>query len=267
MTEFDTIDLDLSKDGIATLRLNRPQVSNAFDDRMILEITQALAILQNNSSVRVLCLIGSGKNFCAGADLNWMKRTADCSPEENYADALRLSEMMSNLYRFSKPTVVVAHGAVFGGGVGLVACCDIVIADATTVFCLSEVRLGLVPAVISPYVVSAMGARIAKRYILTGERFSASQAYISGLVHECVAAEQIPQTRARILQELLSCGPESQQVAKAHITEHLSLSIDSETCKRTADLISKVRASDEGKEGISAFLSKRHPAWRNTETD
>lgn len=259
---FETIKCDVTPEGVCTLLLNRPKVHNAFDEFMIEDITNALQQLRANEAVRILCIKGAGASFCAGANLNWMKRTAEYAQEENYRDAMQMANMMNSLYSFPKPTVAVVHGAVYGGGVGLIACCDIVLAERSTVFSLSEVKLGLIPAVIGPYVVNAMGTRIAKRYILTGERFDASAAYRSGLVHESTDAELLAESEAEIMQELLSCAPNAQEVAKSFVIERFSPSMGKEIQKHTAALISKIRASEEGKEGVGAFLDKRSPAWR-----
>ncbi|MXW47233.1 MAG: hypothetical protein F4Z97_01040 [Gammaproteobacteria bacterium] len=259
---FETIKIDVTPEGACTLLLNRPKVHNAFDEFMIEDITNALQQLRADEAVRVLCIKGAGASFCAGANLNWMKRTAEYAQEENYRDALRMANMMYSLYSFPKPTVAVVHGAVYGGGVGLIACCDIVLAESSTVFSLSEVKLGLIPAVIGPYVVNAMGTRSAKRYILTGERFDASAACRSGLVQESTDAELLAESEAEIMRELLSCGPNAQKVAKSLVIEKFSPSMGEEIQKHTAGLISKIRASEEGKEGVGAFLDKRSPAWR-----
>ncbi len=261
---FSTIEIEVNDDGIGSLLLNRPEVHNAFNEIMIEEIADALQHLQADDEIRVLRLKGAGASFCAGADLNWMKRTAEYVQEENYRDAMRMADMMHALYRFPKPTVAVVHGAVFGGGVGLIACCDIVIADSSTVFSLSEVRLGLIPAVIGPYVVNAMGSRVAKRYILTGERFDAGAAHRSGLIHEVHEPDDLPESESRILRELLASGPNAQKVAKALIVDRLSAAMDGEIQAHTANLISGMRASDEGREGVGAFLSKRRPRWRES---
>ena len=262
--QFETIDIDINAEGVCTLSLNRPEVHNAFNETMIDDLSQALEQLENDDSVRVLCLQGHGKSFCAGADLNWMKRTADYTAEENHNDALRMAKMMHQLYSFPKPTLAIVHGAIFGGGVGLVACCDIVIADQSATFSLSEVKLGLIPAVIGPYVVNAMGPRIGKRYILSGERFDAAAAHHAGLVHECVDADAVGGVVTRLLSELLACGPYAQQVAKDHVIKNLSPPMDGNIQHHSANLIANIRASQEGREGVNAFLTKRSPDWRKS---
>lgn len=263
-SNFSTIELTVNSDGVCFLVLNRPEVHNVFNESMIEEIARALNQLKENESVRVLCISGAGNSFCAGADLNWMKRTSEFTAEENYNDAMRMARMMHLLYSFPKPTLAVVHGAVFGGGVGLVACCDIAISDSSAVFSLSEVKLGLIPAVIGPYVVNALGPRNAHRYFLTGEKFDAAVAHRTNLVHECVDSDRLSATQTRLLQDLLSCGPNAQRIAKSLIIDSLSPQLDGAIQTQTAGLIAKVRASDEGREGISAFLDKRRPVWHKS---
>ncbi len=265
--DFNTIRLETSRTGIYTLRLNRPEVHNAFNELMIEEISSALEQLKEDTSIRVLCVKGTGRSFCAGADLNWMQRSSHYASAENYHDAMQMAQMMYALYSFPRPTVATVHGAVFGGGVGLVACCDIVISDQSAKFSLSEVKLGLIPSVIGPYVVNAIGPRVAKRYFLTGERFDAATARSTGLVHECGDSQAIPEIESRILDELLSSGPAAQFAAKSLISNFLTRQIDDELQMYTARLISIIRASQEGQEGVEAFLAKRHPNWRTSESD
>jgi len=261
-SRFTTIVVELDADGIGTLLLNRPETHNAFNAVLIHELTHALAWFREHAAVIVLCLRGAGKNFCAGADLNWMKRSADLTAKESRDDAMHLAEMMHALYSFPKPTMAIVQGAVFGGGVGLVACADIVIAQQPVTFCLSEVKLGLVPAVIGPYVVKAMGARMAKRYMLSGEQFDATAAWHCGMVHECVDEEHVDGLSASLLRELLSGGPQAQQAVKAQVIDALS-PIDGDIRAHTAELIARIRSSKEAQEGIDAFLNKRQPYWRN----
>ena len=260
--DFGTIYVSLDERGVCTLTLNRPQVHNAFDDSMIADLTLAFEQIQSNDAVRVLILQGAGKSFCAGADLNWMRKIAGYDEEQNFNDASRLATMMNRLYRIPRPTVGVIHGNVFGGGTGLVACCDIAIASTNTTLSLSEVRLGLVPSVISPYVIEAIGSREARRYFLTGERFDAQTACRIGLIQEFVKPENLPVLRDQITQALLDGAPYAQQHAKSLIQSIRSKPIGEETMDQTARLIARVRASDEGKEGTSAFFEKRPPSWR-----
>ncbi len=261
--KYSTIEVQILKSGIGTIMLNRPQVHNAFNEKMITELKAALEQLQDSQELRVLCIKGAGKSFCAGADLDWMRRTASFNEDENYKDAFQFAEMMSLLHRFSSPTLAIVHGAVYGGGVGLVAACDIVFAASTTKFSLSEVKLGLVPAVISPYVVKAVGLRVAQRYFLSGEKFDAKTALRDGLIHECVEQEQIADFESSYQSELLACAPNAQKTAKSLIHEVYSTWPELALQEKTARLIAKVRSSDEGKEGINAFLEKRSPVWRS----
>ena len=248
------------ENGVASVTLNRPKLHNAFDDRMIVALTDTLADLGADSDVRCVVLRGAGKSFCAGGDLTWMRRMASYSREENLADARALSELMHVLDTLSKPTVAVVHGAAYGGGVGLVACCDIAVATMGARFCLSEVKLGLIPAAISPYVVAAMGARAARRYFLTAEPFDAAEALRIGLVHSVADESEIDALIGGLLDSLSKGGPSAQSAAKRLIADVARVppgELRDETAARIAD----VRAGDEGREGVSAFLEKRRPAW------
>lgn len=241
--------------------LNRPEVHNAFNDVMISELIDTLVSLDKDPSVRIIILRGKGKSFCAGADLNWMKKTASYSQEENLADAFKLDELMFTLNSMSKPTIAVVHGSVFGGGVGLTACCDIAIAHEKTQFALSEVRIGLIPAVISPYVISAMGARICRRLFLTGERFSSLQAHHYGLIHEIADSEKhMNEMIEEICADLLKGGSYSQREAKSLI-HNLSCADSMTTRCKLASKISEIRQSPQAKEGLTAFFEKRAPNW------
>jgi|TARA_B100001123_G_C15204269_1_gene984612 methylglutaconyl-CoA hydratase len=255
--------LNLEKDdrGIARLTLNRPEVHNAFDDQLIAELDSALKDLSGEPTVRVLLLSGAGRSFSAGGDLNWMRRAADYSYEENRADADQLAVMMTALDRFPRPTIAVVNGAAFGGGVGLVAACDIAVASERAVFSLSEVRLGLIPAVISPFVVNAIGQRAARRYFLSGERFDAFTAHRVGLVHEVVPHDELPQRIDTLLDQLLAGGPSAQLTAKELLFRLRRGQDDEDPAVWTAQLIADVRATEEAHEGIDAFLNKRKPAW------
>jgi methylglutaconyl-CoA hydratase len=249
--------------GVATLTMNRPELHNAFDDALIGAMTAELQRLEQDERVRVLILAGSGRSFSAGADLNWMRRMAGYSREENLADARELAELMRTLNFLAVPTIALVQGAAFGGGVGLVACCDMVLATTQAKFCLSEVKLGLIPAVISPYVVAAMGSRACRRYFLTAEPFDAHEAHRLGLVHEVVADESALQQRGATLAEfLLRNGPKAMAAAKDLIAAVAGQPVDAGLIATTADRITDQRASAEGKEGVSAFLEKRPPAWQ-----
>jgi methylglutaconyl-CoA hydratase len=249
------------QDGVALLVLNRPAVHNAFDDRLVAELATALRAVDANPAVRAVVLLGAGKSFCAGADLQWMRAMAEYSAEQNRADALALAQMLRTLAELGKPTVARVHGSVFGGGVGLVAACDIAIATQDAVFSTSESRLGLIPATISPYVVDAIGARAARRLFLTGERFTAAEAYRLGLVHDLALPEALDDAVDSVLGELLNSGPAAQAACKRLIREVAHRPVDDALVGMTADRIAEMRASPEGREGVSAFLERRRPAW------
>lgn len=247
--------------GLVTLTLDRPDRHNAFDDALIATLTESLERLAADAAVRAVVLRGEGKSFSAGADLGWMRRMADYTEAENRRDAEALGRLMHVLDALPVPTVAAVQGAAIGGGVGLVACCDIAVASERAVFALSEVRLGLVPAVISPFVVRAMGARAARRYFLTGERFDAATAHRLGLVHQCVAPEALDGAVAEIVEALGQGGPAAQRAAKRLVAD-VAGRPPADCLEETARLIADIRASEEGREGLGAFLEKRDPAWR-----
>lgn len=261
MTEKTMISELDSQTGIATLTLNRPKLHNAFDDTLIANLTAELHRLSTDPAVRVLVLAANGQSFSAGADMHWMQRMAQYSEAENLDDARKLAELMRVLHDFPKPTVAKVHGAAFGGGVGLVACCDIAIASDKAAFCLSEVKLGLIPAVISPYVVRAIGERQARRYFLSAERFDAREARRIGLVHETVPADELDERVARVVDGLRENGPHALAAAKDLITRVASGPLDAALMEDTARRIAALRVSDEGQEGLDAFLNKRKPDW------
>ncbi|MCZ6722477.1 MAG: enoyl-CoA hydratase/isomerase family protein [Gammaproteobacteria bacterium] len=247
--------------GVASVTLNRPEQHNAFDDGMIAELIELLGQLEQDDRVRVLVLRAAGKSFSAGADLNWMRRMADYDLARNTDDAMQLAELMRRLNCFPKPTIALVQGAAYGGGVGLIACCDIAIASKQALFCLSEVKLGLIPAVISPYVIEAIGARAARRFMLTAERFSAEQACRLGLVHQVVEAQELDTTLDSILEFLLAAGPAAQAAAKDLIRAVSNQPIDSDIIQNCAQRIAQIRATSEAREGLDAFLEKRKPNW------
>jgi len=251
----------VGEDGIARLTLNRPEVHNAFNDELIAALTGALRRLEADQRVRAVTLAGSGKSFSAGADLTWMQRMAGYSEAENLRDAEALARLMRTLNRLAKPTLALVHGPAFGGGVGLVACCDIAIAAEEAAFSLSEVKLGLIPAVIAPYVIAAIGERAARRYFLTAERFSAEQAQRLGLVHQVVAADRLEDAARRASSALLQGGPAAQAEAKDLISAISGRKVDDRVIGETARRIARVRVADEAREGIAAFLEKRKPGW------
>jgi len=261
MAMTDALIHTLDARGVATVTLNRPEVHNAFDDALIAELTGLLAHYGADPAVRALILTGAGKSFSAGADLGWMKRMAGYSYEENLADAAGLARLMNVLDRLPKPTIGLINGAAYGGGVGLVACCDIAIASERASFCLSEVKLGILPAAISPYVVAAIGPRQARRYFQTAEVIPADEARRIGLVHEVVAPDRMEAACDRILAAIFQGAPGAQADAKDlvfTVDRPLTEAVMAETGRR----IALRRASDEGREGIGAFLAKREPAWR-----
>jgi methylglutaconyl-CoA hydratase len=257
----ETMLTDIDERGRATLTLNRPELHNAFDDTLIAGLTAALKSLEADPRVRVVVLAAAGPSFSAGADLAWMRRTADYSREQNLRDALALAELMRTLNGLSKPTIARVQGAAYGGGVGLVACCDLALASPSASFCLSEVKLGLIPAVISPYLVQAIGPRAARRYFLSAERFSAAEAKQLGLVHELVADGELDEALERAVERLLANGPRAMAAAKELVARVAGRALDEGLIRETAELIADARASEEGREGLSAFLEKRKPRW------
>jgi len=257
-----TILLNIDNRGRATLTMNRPEIHNAFDDTLIAALTARLRDLEEDPEVRLVILAATGKSFSSGADMNWMRRMADYSYEQNLADAEGLGELMHTLDTLSKPTIALVQGAAYGGGVGLVACCDIALATRRASFCLSEVKLGLIPAVISPYVVNAIGPRASRRYFLSAEVFDAIEAHRLGLVHEYTADEAELATLAeRISLQLLKNGPAAIGAAKKLVARVSRGILDDDMIADTAVRIAEIRAGTEGREGLSAFLDKRTPAW------
>ena len=256
-----TIDVS-DRNGVALVTLNRPDVHNAFNETLIAELTDAVRALDANPRVRAIVLLGAGKSFCAGADLKWMERMAGYAYEQNIADAGALARLLQTLACVGKPTIARVHGPSFGGGVGLVACCDIAIATQDATFTLSEVKLGLIPATIGPYVVEAIGVRHARRYMISAERFDAAEAYRIGLVHDIVPnVEALDGRINELLGSLLLGGPHAQKAAKALIRAIAHRPIDERVIADTAERIATIRASDEGREGIAAFLTRRSPEW------
>ena len=254
--------LDIVRDGhVATIWMNRPDVRNAFDERSIEEMTHAFRALDKERAVRVIVLAARGPAFSAGADLNWMKRVAQFDEDQNRTDAMALATMLQVIWHSSKPTIARVHGDCYAGGNGLVSACDIAIAADGVEFCLSEVRLGLMPATIGPYVIRAMGERAAHRYFLTAERFSAKEAHRIGYVHEIVPVEELDAAVARMAHHLLAGSPHAIDETKRLIREVGTETIDDEVVADTARRIGEIRVSPEGREGIAAFLDKRKPAW------
>ena len=246
---------------VAIVTLNRPEVRNAFDDVLISNLTEALRELEKDETVRAVVLAGAGTAFCAGADLNWMKRMADYGYEQNLADANALADMLKTLDRLSKPTIARVHGPAYAGGVGLVAACDIAIGSHEAEFCLTEVRLGLSPATISPYVVRAMGARLARRYFLTGEKIDAGEAYRLRLLSDVSPREELDGVINALLGHLVGGGRAAHAKIKDLIRAVSAAPLDDAQIADTAKRIAEIRVSPEGKEGIASFLEKRKPAW------
>jgi methylglutaconyl-CoA hydratase len=250
-----------TRSGVARVTLNRPEVRNAFDDALIASLTKAFREIGNDESVRAVVLAGNGPAFCAGADLNWMKRMAAYGYEENVADAQALATMLATLDRMPKPTIARVHGPVFAGGTGLVAACDIAVGTPEAKFCFSEAKLGLSPATISPYVIRAVGERMARRYLLSAELFEAAEAYRIGMLSALVPSSDLDSTIEDLLKHLLAGGPEAHVRIKELIRAVAHRPVDDALSAETARRIAEVRASPEGKEGIASFLEKRKASW------
>ena len=257
---YETLEI-LCEGGIATIWMNRPDVHNAFNEQLIAELTAACQALDADDAVRVVVLAGRGKSFSAGADLNWMRRAAEAPVEANLADARKLAGMLRTLAEMDKPTIARVHGAALGGGMGLASACDICVAGEGAVFATSEVRFGIIPSAISPYVIRAIGARQASRYFQTAERISAARARELGLAHEVVAADAIDARVHELVAALLQGGPRSQGAAKALIRAVADQPVSDALVEDTARRIATLRATPEAREGLAAFLDKRPAAW------
>ncbi|MBB5448265.1 MULTISPECIES: enoyl-CoA hydratase/isomerase family protein [unclassified Paraburkholderia] len=260
--QYETLKVEVAGQ-IATVALNRPDVRNAFNETMIAELTAAFTALDTRDDVRAVVLAANGKAFCAGADLNWMKKMAGYSDDENRADAMRLAGMLSAVYRCNKPVIARVSGDAYAGGMGLIAACDIVVAVDSAHFCLSEVRLGLIPATIAPYVIRALGEQASRRYFLTAEAFDCATAMRLGLVSEAVSAEQLDATVAQLAQTLCANGPQAVRACKRLVQEIAGRELSDALIEDTAARIAKTRAGAEGREGVASFLEKRTPGWRN----
>ncbi len=258
--EYETITVTLAE-RVATVTLNRPEVRNAFNDSTIAELTMVFEQFGRSDAVRAVVLAANGAAFCAGADLNWMKKMAGYSDSENMADAVKLADMLRTIYLCPKPVVAKVQGDCYAGGMGLVAACDIAVASGDAHFCLSEVRLGLIPATISPYVIESMGRNAARRYFLTAERFTAHEALRVGFVHEVTSSESLDAHVAAIAAALVSNGPNAVSLAKKLVRDMAGQDIDDALVADTAERIAHVRASAEGRDGVGAFLDKRKPSW------
>ena len=249
------------RDQVTYIWLNRPELHNAFNTQVIEELHHCFTQLNERDDVRVVILAGRGKSFSAGADLNWMKHAGQASQAENEADALKLATMLHSLATLKQPTIARVHGIAFGGGMGLASACDICIASTDAKFATSEVRLGLAPSTISPYVIRAIGVRQASRYFLTAERISAEQALNIGLAHEIAAADELDHKVDEIVQALLLGGPEAQTASKQLIQLVDQKELTQELLLQTAQHIAHVRQGSEAKEGLNAFLNKQSPMW------
>jgi methylglutaconyl-CoA hydratase len=247
--------------GVARVTLNRPELRNAFDDELIKRLHGAFDDISRDGSIRVMVLAGNGPAFCAGADLNWMKRMAGYDYEQNLADATALAEMLAALDRLPKPTIARVHGPVFAGGTGLVAACDIAVGTPEAKFCLSEAKLGLSPATISPYVIRAMGERTARRYFLTAEVFDAQEALRIGMLSILTTKEELDGVVSSLVEHLLAGGPEAHGKIKALIRAVAGRRPDDALAAETAQRIAEIRGSPEGREGIASFLEKRKASW------
>ena len=259
---FQEIQLETDARGVATLWLNRAEKNNAFNATVIGELLQALDEVKNNSNIRLLVLRGRGKHFSAGADLGWMKASAQLDYEANLADSHELGELMHRLYHLPQPTLAVVQGAAFGGALGLIACCDMAIGADDATLCLSEVRIGLAPAVISPFVVKALGQRQARRYALTAERFSGRRAAELGLFSECYPVAELDSALQSWLDNLGMNSPRAMAASKALLIEIDAGRIDESARSKTEQCIAALRVSAEGQEGLSAFFDKRTPSWQ-----
>ena len=254
-------EISIDSRGVANLILNRPEVHNAFDDQMIAELIRVLDQLAADDKVKVLTLSARGKNFSAGADLNWMRSMAQKNYQQNLDDANELAALMHKLDQFPKPTIALVQGAAFGGAVGLVACCDMALAEQGASFCLSEVKIGLIPAVISPYVMRALGERQCRRYFLTAERFSADSALDMGLLHQVVAPGELESQAETLITSLLQNSPAAVSAAKSLLHNIYNRKISNNVIAHTTQAIAEIRVSPEGQEGLTAFLEKRKPSW------
>lgn len=263
MTESITSTLTVRIDarGVATVSMNRPDKHNAFDDGVIAELNNAFESLRHNPQVRAMVLAATGKSFSAGADLGWMQRMATYTYEENLRDAQALAAMLKQLNTLPFPTIARVQGAAFGGAVGLVSCCDMAIATARASFSLSEVKIGLIPATISPYVIAAIGQRASRRYFMTAERFSAETALQLGLLSEIVSEEQLDATVENMLTTLLANSPAAVKAAKQLVFDVENRVITDQLIADTSERIARIRVSTEGQEGLTAFLEKRPASW------
>lgn len=260
MSNFELIQ-DLSPGGVLRLVMNRPKVHNAFDDHQVSALTQALEVAADSPAVRVVVIEGEGKNFCAGGDINYMRRMGNHSYHDNIEDARRLARLMKILNGLPKPTIAKVQGAAMGGGVGLVCCCDIAVGEPSTVLALSEIKIGMVPATIAPYVVSTIGQKAARRLFMTGEKIDADRAVSLGMLSELVPADALDERVADIGATLIANAPGGLAKAKQIIERVSATPVDDVMIEDTVRFIADIRESAEGREGLSAFLEKRKPDW------
>ena len=259
---MNTTTLTCERNGhVATVQLNRPDLRNAFNETSIAELADVFRTLGSDAEVRAIVLAAQGTAFCAGADLNWMKKMAAYTHEENRADAAQLAQMLHAIYTCPKPVVAKVQGDCYAGGMGLVAVCDIAVAAEEANFCLSEVRLGLIPATISPYVIRAMGENAARRYFLTAERFSATEAARIGFVHQVVKGGELDGAVGEIVKNLTNASPNAVREAKRLVREVGGMPLTAALIADTAQCIADIRSSSEGREGVQSFLEKRKPNW------
>lgn len=247
--------------GNVTVTLNRPEVHNAFDPEMVAALTDVLEAIAQDDSIRAVVIAGEGKSFCAGADIAHMRKSAKFTKAQNYRNATESARMFHALYSLNKPTVAAVHGAVRGGGCGIIAACDIAIATRTATFRLSEVKIGIIPAMISPYVISAMGERQARRYMLSGEEFDAAEAWRTGLVHDIVEEQELATRVGEMLGQLYTSGPRAVQTIKQLIPQSAHSPIGAGIVAETSKIIADLRATPEAQEGLTSFLEKRKPSW------
>jgi methylglutaconyl-CoA hydratase len=259
--QYETLTVEFAGQ-IATVTLNRPDVRNAFNETMIAEVTSAFTALNDRDDVRAVVLAANGKAFCAGADLNWMKKMAGYSDDENRADAMLLANMLQSVYRCNKPVIARVNGDAYAGGMGLIAACDIVVAVQSARFCLSEARLGLIPATIAPYVIRALGEQASRRYFVTAEAFDCATALRLGFVSEAVEAGQLDATVAQIADTLCANGPQAVRACKQLVQDIAGHELNDAMIEDTAARIARTRAGAEGREGVASFLEKRTPGWR-----
>jgi methylglutaconyl-CoA hydratase len=261
MNQTDKVLFAIDNRGVATVTLNQPEIHNAFDDKLITQLTDIFKQINQNKDIRVMVLAAAGKSFSAGADLNWMRRMASYSYQQNLADANALAQMFFILNTIDKPTIARVQGAAFGGAVGLVACCDMAIGSKLSKFCLSEVKLGLIPATISPYVIDAIGARMARRYFTTAEVFSARRARRIGLLSEAVVEEELGSTIENLIEHILKNSPAAIREAKQLIFDVQNKAVSDDILAKTSEKIAELRVSKQGQEGLNAFLQKRRANW------